>query len=171
MTSNISRSQFLSGDFSGNNLPIRPPWALSEELFIERCTRCSECVKACPYHLIKEGRGKFPIVDFSIAGCDFCRDCVNACEPGALNSDPDLESTPWTLKAEILSNCLSLNSIVCRACGDTCEERAITFKLELGGVARPNLDRQACTGCGECYAVCPIKSVTIKPEAPQEQAA
>ena len=171
MTSNISRSQFLSGDFHGDNLPIRPPWSLGEEQFTALCTRCGECIKACPYHIIKEGRGKFPVIDFSISGCDFCRDCVDVCEPAALDPTGAVVTDPWTLKATILPNCLSLNAIVCRACGDACEERAISFKLELGGVARPLLNREICTGCGECFAVCPIKAVAVKPDKPRVQPA
>ena len=171
MLSNISRSQFLSGDFKGQNHPIRPPWALAEQLFVERCTRCGECIQACPYDIVKEGRGKFPLLDFSLHGCDFCRECVDVCEPRALSYDAAADPAPWTLKAAILPACLSLNAVICRSCGEVCEERAISFKLELGGIARPEVDAGACTGCGECFAVCPIKSVEISPEEPRSEAA
>lgn len=168
MTTTISRIQFLSGDLDGRNRPLRPPWALPEEAFIERCTRCGDCISTCPYGLIKEGRGKYPQLDFSQAGCDFCRECVKACEPEALVYDA--AGPPWKLKATILPNCLSLNAVICRACGEACEAQAIQFRLELGGVARPLLDLGLCTGCGECYAVCPIRAVNISPMV-QERAA
>ena len=171
MSASISRSQFLSGDFSGKNLPIRPPWALEEEQFIDRCTGCGDCLPACEYGLIKEGRGKYPQLDFSLAGCDFCRDCVEVCKTGALHYDAENDSPPWSLKASILPACLSLNGIVCRSCGEACEVKAIRFKLEVGGIARPLLDREACTGCGECFAVCPIKSVQISEIDTRDQAA
>src|SRR6185436_15682414 len=31
---------------------LRPPGAVAESLFLERCTRCSDCAKACPYESI-----------------------------------------------------------------------------------------------------------------------
>lgn len=171
MQRTINRSQFLSGDFKGLNHPIRPPWALAEALFVERCTRCGECLKACPYGIIKEGRGKFPLLDFSLHGCTFCRECVAVCEPKVLHFDPAEDTAPWTLNAAILPACLSLNAIICRSCGEVCEERAISFKLELGGIARPNVDTESCTGCGECFAVCPVKAVKISPRDPRSEAA
>ena len=171
MPETIDRMQFLSGDLKGDRLPIRPPWAIDETAFIDRCTRCGDCMEACPYDLIREGRGRFPKMDFSQYGCDFCGDCVEACKPDALYRDRQAGAPPWNLKATILDNCLSLNGVVCRSCGEACEERAITFKLELGGVARPLLDLALCTGCGECHAVCPIKSVLISPVESRDQAA
>jgi len=171
MSQPINRMQFLTGDLSGKSLPIRPPWALPEDQFIECCTRCGDCVDACSYGLIRLGRGKFPQMDFSHYGCDFCRDCVAVCKPGALHYDEQDDSPPWTLKATILDNCLSLNAIICRSCGEACEVRAIRFKLETGGVAHPLLDQELCTGCGECFAVCPIKSISISPAPSCVQAA
>jgi len=171
MPASISRSQFLSGDFSGTNAPIRPPWALEEAQFVERCTRCSDCIPACEYGLIKEGRGKFPYLDFSVAGCDFCQACVEICKTGALFYDAGEDPAPWTLKATILPSCLSLNGVICRSCGEACEEKAIRFKLEVGGIARPLLDQELCSGCGECFAVCPIKSIQISHLEPRDQAA
>lgn len=171
MQRTINRSQFLSGDFKGLHRSIRPPWAVDEALFIDRCTRCGECIAVCPYNIIREGRGKFPLVDFSLHGCDFCRRCVDICGTKALCRDPDVEAAPWSLKATILPACLSLNAVICRSCGEVCEERAISFRLEPGGIARPDIDTESCTGCGECFAVCPVKAVEISPSGPDTRAA
>jgi ferredoxin-type protein NapF len=171
MTAEINRMQFLTGDLSGKRAAMRPPWALPEAAFVDRCTRCGDCIPACPDGLITEGRGRFPQMDFSQGGCDFCAECVAACMPGALSRDAADEQRPWRLKATILDNCLSLNAVICRSCGEACDERAIRFQLELGGVARPILDQEACTGCGECFAVCPIRSIRISPVESQDQAA
>ncbi|MEJ1298827.1 MAG: ferredoxin-type protein NapF [Candidatus Sedimenticola sp. (ex Thyasira tokunagai)] len=163
--------QFLRGDFQGAGDPLRPPWSLSELQFQDKCTGCGDCIEACPYHLISEGRAKFPEIDFTNYGCDFCGDCVTACKPGALQRGEASDSSPWNLKATILPACLSLNAVVCRSCGEACEERAISFKLETGGIARPLLDMNSCTGCGECFAVCPIKAVKISSTESRNEAA
>ena len=110
-------------------------------------------------------------MDFSAGGCDFCRACVQVCKPQALGVNATADSAPWTLTATILESCLSLNGVVCRACGEACDPRAIRFRPELGGVARPLLEREACTGCGACFAVCPVKAVKISPIESRDQAA
>lgn len=188
MAQQLSRMQFLRGDIRGNYSPKRPPWALVEQAFVERCTRCENCIEICPEKIIQKGRGGFPVIDFSLSGCSFCEKCLGSCEPGALikqqtqknknnsNNIPqqtEAENTdtndilPWKLKAVIQPACLSLHGIVCRTCGDACEEEAIRFKLELGGVARPLLDNDNCTGCGYCYSLCPVKAIEIKSITPQ----
>jgi len=167
----INRMQFLKGDLSGERLPIRPPWALTETRFIAQCSRCGDCVQACADGLIQVGRGGFPQIDFSAGGCDFCRACVEVCKPQALCLDTAANAAPWVLGVSILDSCLSLNGVVCRACGEACEPRAIRFRPEVGGVARPLLNREACTGCGACFAICPVKAVKILPVKPRDQAA
>ncbi len=171
MSQAIDRMQFLSGDLGGARTAVRPPWALDEALFIDKCTRCGDCIAACPDDLIVEGRGKFPRIDFSRGGCDFCQECVQVCKPGALAAGPGPESPPWDLKASILPECLSLNAVICRSCGEACDQRAIRFKLEVGGIARPLLERTSCNGCGACFAVCPVRAVAIAPDKPQLETA
>lgn len=171
MAAEINRMQFLSGDLGGKRLPLRPPWALPESRFTELCTRCGDCLAACEDQLIVEGRGGFPKMDFTRGGCDFCGECEAVCKPAALSREAEEGGRPWRLKATILGNCLSLNAVICRSCGEACDERAIRFQLETGGVARPLLDREACTGCGECFAVCPVRCITLSPDRSQEQAA
>jgi len=156
----IHRRQFLGGDLSGQRRAFRPPWAVEESLFIERCDRCRECLSACPEGILIIGSGGFPEVDFSRGGCTFCEECLHVCKPLALEAG----DSPWRIKAEILPNCLSLNAVVCRSCGEACEEEAIRFRLERGGVARPVIDLGQCNGCGECYGVCPVKSVRMASE-------
>ena len=160
MEHNVSRAQLLRGDLSGKQGVLRPPWALAESEFIEICNGCGECVTACPDSLIKVGRGKLPEMAFSRGGCDFCEACLRFCEPQALKKD-DAEIPPWQIKASIQPNCLSLNAVVCRSCGEACDERAIRFKLETGGMARPLVNADICNGCGACFAVCPVKAVNL----------
>jgi len=72
---------------------IRPPFALDELEFILACTRCGDCIEACPHEVIfglsARVGAKFagtPALDLLNKGCHLCADwpCVNACEPDAL---------------------------------------------------------------------------------------
>lgn len=161
----ISRAQFLRGDLQGKLQVIRPPWAVDEDHFTELCTRCSDCISACPTTILKKGRGGFPEVDFGSGECDFCGECASSCKEGALQCDIQGNEgsigTPWLLKASIEKNCLPKKGIECRICGEQCETRAIQFRLTVGTVAQPKLDDSSCTGCGACYRVCPDQAIEI----------
>lgn len=139
--------------------PLRPPWALAEAQFIERCTRCSACITACPQGIIIRGDGGFAAVDFSHGGCTFCGLCVAACAPGALLRQP--EQPPWLYRAQIGEGCLAANGVMCRSCDDSCEPRALRFRPQPGGISLPLIDSASCTGCGSCVAPCPVDAIRV----------
>ncbi|MBS1173848.1 MAG: napF [Proteobacteria bacterium] len=141
----ISRGRFLRGDFGGRRRPIRPPWALAEDEFIERCTRCADCIGACPTRIVAKGPGGFPHIDFSRGECTFCGRCASACRAGALRIGA--EGAPWRLAATIADRCLALN--------------AIRFGARAGGVAVPELAPDRCSGCGACFGICPVNAIEI----------
>ncbi len=99
MAQSITRKQFLRGDFRNQHAAIRPPWAYDENEFVERCSRCNECIKHCPESIIVPDKHGFPMVDFTKGECLLCHECVDHCEPEALSQD--LDRPPWDLKAEI----------------------------------------------------------------------
>lgn len=165
----ISRIDFLRGDFHGERMQIRPPWALDEAAFTTRCTRCDDCIAACPEQVITRGRAGFPTIDFHLGECTFCAACAEACKPAALRLpqgevDP---ATAWGIKAIIQPGCLALNRIECRVCGEQCDARAIRFRLAAGAVAAPIIDNTACNGCGACVAPCPADAVALR--VPREE--
>lgn len=141
----------------------RPPWALPENDFIERCTRCDACLAACPTHILIAGDGGYPTVDFAAGECTFCGDCVAACQPKALHRAE--EQPAWSYKAIIGEGCLPHQGVECRVCGDFCDTRAIRFLPRLGGSPLPEIDPEKCTGCGACVAPCPTAAITITPPA------
>lgn len=162
----INRLQFLRGQFKGES-PLRPPWAIAESLFTEQCERCDACVSVCHSKIIKRGASGFPEMDFSRHGCDFCRACVQSCPSGALNKTAE---SPWSVQASFKSHCLAERGVTCRSCADVCEHRAIRFRLVVGGRAHIEFDSQACTGCGECVALCPVHAIEMKlPEVAQHE--
>lgn len=150
------------GFFRGKPRPkaeIRPPWALPEIEFTDRCTRCNDCLSACPEQIIVTGDGGFPTVDFSRGECTFCGDCVTSCKPDALITRA--EQAPWAYKALIGPSCLPLKGVECRVCGDYCDARAIRFIPRLGGSPLAEIDPEKCTACGACVAPCPVNALTI----------
>lgn len=158
----LSRRAFLRAG-SGDDTPaVRPPWALGEPEFVARCTRCGDCLRVCGTGVIVAGHGGFPRLDFTRGECTFCGDCVTACAPAALQRRGD--ERPWQHVAAIGDACLAPRGVECRVCGESCDARAIRFRPRLGGVALPELDAAACTGCGACVAPCPTQAITLAVE-------
>lgn len=160
MSHAISRAQFLRGDFRGERAALRPPWALPDALFRERCDSCGECARACPEGILSVPFGRFPKVDFAQGRCTFCSACVEACRPEALQR-PTENSAPWTYRAQLGAGCLALRGVVCRSCGEVCDEKAIRFHFVPGGLAPPQIDGEGCTGCGGCVRVCPVGAIAV----------
>lgn len=159
-TASMSRRGFLRARIRQDGSALRPPWALDEAAFIERCTRCNACVEGCPTGIVARGAGGFPVVDFSRGECTFCAECVERCEPRALVRSAD-NLPPWTLRASIGERCLAVQNVECRVCGENCPQSAIRFRPRLGGVAHPALDPDACNGCGACVAPCPASAIRV----------
>ena len=161
MVSQLSRMQFLRGDFKGKESPLRPPWAIPEGLFTEICTNCGECITQCPTHIIKSARANYPVVDFSAGECLFCEQCVDVCKPQALLKT-EQTTMPWPIKAIINNDtCIAHQGVECRSCYDPCEAGAIMMPPRLGGISIPIISKSSCTGCGACVSVCPVQAVTI----------
>jgi ferredoxin-type protein NapF len=154
-----TRRDFLRARRSSAPPPLRPPWALAEQQFSARCSGCGDCLRACPSGILVSGEGRFPTVDFSRGECTFCGDCVAACIPGALRHTEG--QAPWSLRARIGEACLAERGVECRICGEVCGASAIRFRPRVGGVALPQLDEAACTGCGACLAPCPSQAIAM----------
>lgn len=139
----------------------RLPWVESESAFLSKCTRCEKCLPACEENIIIKGDGGFPIVDFTKGECSFCEGCARACPEGVF----DLTITPaFSHLITINEHCLAKKSVECRSCSDMCETQAIRFQLQLGSVAQPNINFDACNGCGGCVAVCPTSAISMTRE-------
>jgi len=160
-----SRRALLRGDPTPTEPPLRPPWSVAEDIFTDVCTRCGECLAACPEKILIRGDGGFPGVDFQRGECTFCRACVDACpEPAFLDT---AEHAPWQQTATISQDCLCQRGVVCQNCRDACPESAIRFPPRLGGPALPVLDGDRCTGCGACVAICPSQVISIHRHGPE----
>lgn len=162
MRKEISRRQFLRADFHATRSALRPPWALPEADFIERCTRCGDCLRLCPQAILQSDGAGFPLVDFTQHACTFCASCLDACKSGALTfpHGGSRESVaPWQAKAVVDDRCLTQRGVCCEVCRDHCTSRAIHFRPVAGQVPRPHVDTSACSGCGACVSVCPVSAI------------
>jgi len=70
--------------------------------------------------------------------------------------------------AQIKPACLVRQGVYCRTCGETCEPEAIRFAPAVGRPPMPEIDTDACTGCGECVDVCPTDAVFLKQRQSEE---
>jgi len=161
-----SRRALLRGARQGPT-PMRPPWALAEQRFLDACTRCGDCVTTCPEQVLGKGDGGFPERRMDAGECSFCRACLVACKAGALDSEAGIA---WSWTASIGETCLATQGVVCFSCRDACPERAISFAPSRG-VAQPALDSARCTACGACVAACPPSAVSLVPKSNEHREA
>ncbi|MBT5232054.1 MAG: ferredoxin-type protein NapF [Methylococcales bacterium] len=138
---------------------IRPPWSLDEDNFIELCSRCGDCITQCSEHIIKLGAGGYPQVDFSQGECVFCRDCVKACDTGAIQQSA---IKPWLWRAEVETSCLLAKQVTCQVCEEQCELQAISSKPQVGGRSLPVVNQDLCNGCGACIKPCPVGAIVMR---------
>ncbi len=92
---------------------------------------------------------------------DFLSGQRSAAPPPA---DADGHDVPVALD---LASCLVRRGVVCRACGDACDARAIRFRLLPRGLADISLDHNLCTGCGDCVPRCPVGAISLNPQSRQ----
>jgi len=159
-----TRRGLIRGRIRADRSEIRPPWACEPAVFERQCTRCDDCIVACPTRVIRRGSGGFPTIDFSAGECTFCGDCAAACRSDALQRDAD--TPPWHHIVALGDTCVTRQGVECRICGEACAVGAIRFRPTLGGIAQPQLDSASCTGCGACVAPCPVGAIGV--EQPME---
>lgn len=154
-------------------LPLRPPWALDDDNFIEQCIRCTQCVEACEENIIHLADGGYPELDFSKGECTFCEACVDACAvqfKQAISIGENVKKSPALLKTaglesfyfdlKIDDSCLSKQKILCQSCQEVCESQSIAMKW-LSSIPIPEITLDDCTGCGACISICPSNSIKM----------
>lgn len=145
------------------SLPVhRPPGALEESRFLAECTRCGDCIAACPAHAIIPAPERFqqaagtPMIDGASNPCIMCPDtpCITACKPGVLRADrPRKMGVAWIQNMA----CLAWTGSFCTVCSERCPVPG-AIELDRG---RPRIREDVCTGCGVCAAVCPAPANAV----------
>lgn len=160
---------------------LRPPGALAEADFLAACTRCGQCVQACPSdtlllgdlrHALASGT---PYVESRLVPCNLCPGeeellCIAACPTAALQPVADPRDIRMGVAVIDKSICLAFNGTICRTCWHACPYpyEAIVFDRQL----RPVVDEAVCIGCGLCDHACPTEpsAIPIRPAGVEEVA-
>jgi len=149
---------------------IRPPGALPEPEFLDRCIRCGECMKACPTNTLQPiglaagVSGWFsPVVVPRRGPCEVqCNVCGQVCPTGAIRALPTDEKT-WAKIGTayvIRHKCLAWEfDRKCLVCDEVCPYNALEFRQIPGhSVAVPFVNENRCSGCGFCEHHCPVQA-------------
>lgn len=158
---------------------LRPPGAVAESEFLQKCLRCGRCAHVCPYHSVQMGQLRqgvaigTPVIVPREVPCYLCPDlpCVKACPTGAL--DPGLADALKTRMGTAVvterEECLSLKGLRCEVCYRACPliDKAITIENYLNvrtgrhAVFEPVVHKKECTGCGICEKACVLERPAI----------
>ncbi|KAA1258444.1 quinol dehydrogenase periplasmic component [Rubripirellula obstinata] len=162
----ISIEPVRTTDLSQNpsrTIPVhRPPGAIAESQFLAGCTRCGDCITACPYDAIRKAPERLgnvagtPIIDADTSACMMCEDfpCIASCEPRVLvDSVPPIMGT-----AKVTEHlCLAHHSTTCTVCSERCPVDGAIVVAN----GKPTIIEDTCTGCGVCRYVCPAPENAI----------
>lgn len=142
---------------SGGKRYLRPPGAIDEAAFLLTCTRCGECVRACPedaIRLLPATAGAAvgtPCIDPLEHACTLCGQCIPACEPRALLPVTEPRQVRMGLAVIDPAACWAHSGRPCSICYQRCPFPDEAMHLRDG---RPEVEAGACTGCGQCAYVC-----------------
>lgn len=152
---------------------IRPPGALPEAAFLDRCLRCGACMKVCPTNglqptwLAAGVEGMFSPVLVSRRGpCEpNCNACGQICPSGAVSPLP-LEEKQWAKMGTAVvrpDSCLAwAEARRCVVCEEVCPYGAIACEQRPGAVVPvPVVRAERCFGCGYCEHYCPVRIPAI----------
>jgi ferredoxin len=149
---------------------IRPPGALRESEFVDRCIRCGNCMKVCITNGLQpvmfetglEGLWTPQLVP-EIGYCEYhCTLCGNVCPTGAIPSLPVeiKKKTKLGLARIERSLCIPWSkNQECIVCEEHCPVSEKAIKLTGAGILKPLVDSDLCIGCGICQSVCPVRPV------------
>ena len=158
-------------------LLIRPPGALREKDFLQRCVRCAECIQVCLGNALQPSlfQGGFdgmfsPILVARTGYCEFnCTLCGQVCPTGAIQQLTMEEKHQLKIGHAWFDKNICLpyaKGVPCMVCEEHCPtpNKAIRFKeVTMVGdkeqnitVRQPYVVDELCIGCGICETKCPL---------------
>ncbi len=145
---------------------LRPPGALPENEFLQRCVRCGACMNVCPTNTLQplmleqglEGLWTPRLVPRR-AGCDqTCCLCGSVCPTDALRElslDEKKHAKIGTASIDKDRCLVWARDRLCLICDEQCPYNAIVFQWK-DGFRRPFVIEHKCNGCGFCEEQCPV---------------
>ncbi|MBN1548088.1 MAG: 4Fe-4S binding protein [Syntrophaceae bacterium] len=156
---------------------IRPPGAVAEKEFLQRCVKCGECMKVCLTNGLQptlweagaEGIWS-PMLVPRIGYCEYrCTLCGQVCPTGAIQKLSLEEKAQVKIGLAMIDvgRCLPYaHATSCIVCEEVCPTptKAIWFdtvpvKNRAGQtltLKQPHVDLELCIGCGICETKCPV---------------
>ncbi|MFC1755396.1 4Fe-4S binding protein [Thermoproteota archaeon] len=178
------RSSRIGFRRKGRSDIIRPPGALKEEEFLDRCIRCGNCMKVCITNglqpvMFEAGLSGIwtPQLVPEIGYCEYnCTLCMEVCPTGALQRLTLEEKKKYKLGLAKVNKltCLAWSQkLECLVCEEHCPVSQKAIKLEEEWVKdrilikKPYVDKNLCIGCGICQNKCPVRpmrAIRVYPE-------
>jgi len=162
---------------------IRPPGALKEKDFLDRCVRCGNCMKVCitnglqPVMFESGLQGIWtPQLVPEIGYCEYnCTLCGNVCPTGAISrlALKDKKNTKLGIARVNRSTCIAWkDEKECIVCEEHCPVpdkaiKVIEQKVHGKKIYKPYVDVNLCIGCGICQHKCPVRpmrAIIVYPE-------
>lgn len=144
---------------------LRPPGSIPEAAFLKDCTRCNDCITACPHGAIVLAPARLraaagtPMIDPGNQACMACPDtpCITACAPRALRREPEAPfPIMGTARVQVL-DCFAHQGTTCVSCVERCP---VPGAIDLI-TGKPTINPALCVGCGVCANVCPAPRPAI----------
>ena len=145
---------------------LRPPGALTEKAFLQACSRCDECINACPKDAIQRAPKKMgflihntPYIDPMRNPCVMCTDlpCIPACPDGALLPVQELSDVSMGYAILDKKKCQAYGDTFCQQCVIDCPVPGAIHQVD----SKPIIDKNICTGCGVCMRSCSTVNIPL----------
>lgn len=142
---------------------LYPPGAGNARKFNSLCTKCDDCIKACPEGVLFHAPSSsgeesgLPVFDPARKACFLCLDlyCIAACKEGALVMPENISFLKIGRARIDPARCLAQTGGDCSVCFDFCPLQGDAIN-KLGGI--PVIEASRCVGCGLCEYYCKEKT-------------